>query len=104
MRWRWGAMRTERGAGRRRQSVAASSFDAWIKFYKPDANAGNAVVSYYAKGALIALCLDLKLRLETGGAATLDDRVYALTFLELHQTSLPTTWVTLSQWFSHYAT
>ncbi|HEX5786835.1 MAG TPA: PDZ domain-containing protein [Woeseiaceae bacterium] len=65
--------RVERGAGRRRQSVAASSFDAWIKFYKPDANAGNAVVSYYAKGALIALCLDLKLRLETAGRTSLDD-------------------------------
>lgn len=65
--------RVERGAGRRRQSVADSSFDAWIKFYKPDANAGNAIVSYYAKGALIALCLDLKLRLETEGRVSLDD-------------------------------
>ncbi len=64
--------RVQRGAGRKRQSVAASSFDAWIKFYKPDANAGNAVVSYYAKGALIALCLDLKLRFDTGGACSLD--------------------------------
>jgi predicted metalloprotease with PDZ domain len=65
--------RVQRGAGRRRQSVAASSFDAWIKFYKPDANAGNAVVSYYMKGALVALCLDLKLRLDTRGATSLDD-------------------------------
>ena len=65
--------RVQRGAGRARQSVAESSFDAWIKFYKPDANAGNAVVSYYAKGALIALCLDLKLRLETDGRVSLDD-------------------------------
>ena len=65
--------RVERGAGRRRQSVADSSFDAWIKFYKPDANAGNAIVSYYAKGALIALCLDLKLRLDTEGRVSLDD-------------------------------
>jgi predicted metalloprotease with PDZ domain len=64
--------RVQRGAGRKRQSVAASSFDAWIKFYKPDANSPNAIVSYYTKGALIALCLDLKLRLETAGAATLD--------------------------------
>jgi predicted metalloprotease with PDZ domain len=65
--------RVQRGAGRRRQSIAASSFDAWIKFYKPDANAGNAVVSYYMKGALVALCLDLKLRLDTHGATSLDD-------------------------------
>lgn len=65
--------RVIRGPGRRRQSVADSSFDAWTKFYKPDANAGNAIVSYYAKGALIALALDLKLRSETGGRISLDD-------------------------------
>ena len=62
-----------RGQGRRRQSVSASSFDAWTKFYKQDANAPNAIVSYYTKGALIAMCLDLKLRDETGGSMTLDD-------------------------------
>lgn len=67
------ATRVQRGAGRKRQSVAESSFDAWIKFYKQDANSGNAIVSYYAKGALIALCLDLKLRSETNGATSLDD-------------------------------
>jgi len=65
--------RVIRGRGRRRQSVADSSFDAWTKFYKQDANAGNAIVSYYAKGSLIALALDLKLRSETDGQVTLDD-------------------------------
>jgi predicted metalloprotease with PDZ domain len=65
--------RVLRGSGRRRQSVAESSFDAWTKFYKQDANAPNAIVSYYAKGALIALTLDLKLRSETNGAVSLDD-------------------------------
>jgi predicted metalloprotease with PDZ domain len=65
--------RVIRGHGRRRQSVADSSFDAWTKFYKPDANSRNAIVSYYAKGALIALALDLKLRTETEGRASLDD-------------------------------
>jgi len=60
-----------RGSGRRLQSVEASSFDAWTKFYKQDANATNAIVSYYTKGALIALCLDLKLRAES--ETTLDD-------------------------------
>ncbi len=65
--------RVLRGGGRRRQSVEESSFDAWTKFYQPDANASNAVVSYYAKGALIALCLDLKLRNETDGRISLDD-------------------------------
>ena len=64
--------RVIRGGGRHRQSVAESSFDAWTKFYKQDANATNAVVSYYAKGALVALVLDLKLRSETNGQVTLD--------------------------------
>ena len=64
--------RVNRGAGRHRQSVEESSYDAWIKFYKQDANAGNSIVSYYAKGALIALCLDLKLRDESDGRVTLD--------------------------------
>ena len=65
--------RVNRGQGRRRQSVAESSFDAWTKFYKQDANAGNAIVSYYAKGSLIALALDLKLRSESDGRVSLDD-------------------------------
>lgn len=51
-------------AGRRVQSVAESSFDTWIKFYRPDENTSNAGTSYYNKGALVALCIDLSLRLE----------------------------------------
>ncbi|MEY2633146.1 MAG: hypothetical protein RIR00_1800 [Pseudomonadota bacterium] len=51
-----------RNPGRRRQSVADSSFFAWSKYYRPDENTPNCVVSYYLKGALIALALDLKLR------------------------------------------
>ncbi len=62
-----------RGAGRFKQSVAESSFDAWIKYYRQDENASNAIVSYYAKGALIALCLDLRLREDSGGRKSLDD-------------------------------
>jgi predicted metalloprotease with PDZ domain len=66
--------RVLRGSGRLKQSVEESSFDAWTKFYKQDANAGNAIVSYYAKGSLIALALDLKIRSESAdGAFSLDD-------------------------------
>jgi predicted metalloprotease with PDZ domain len=66
--------RVLRGPGRHRQSVEESSFDAWTKFYKQDANSGNAIVSYYAKGALIALALDLKIRSESAnGKFSLDD-------------------------------
>ncbi len=70
--------RMQRGAGRTRQSVAESSFDAWIKLYKRDANAPNAIVSYYVKGALISLCLDLKIRQETKGKQSLDDVMHAV--------------------------
>lgn len=48
--------------GRHRQSVSESSFDAWIKLYRADENTANASISYYNKGALVALCLDLTLR------------------------------------------
>jgi predicted metalloprotease with PDZ domain len=62
-----------RGSGRLRQSVAESSFDAWIKYYRQDENAPNAIVSYYAKGALVALALDLQLRAGSDGRVSLDD-------------------------------
>jgi len=64
--------RVYRMPGRHRQSLAEASFDAWIKFYKPDENAPNAQVSYYAKGALVALALDLSLRAATTGRVSLD--------------------------------
>jgi predicted metalloprotease with PDZ domain len=48
--------------GRAVQSVAAASFDAWVKYYRTDENTPNSTVSYYLKGALVALCLDLTLR------------------------------------------
>ena len=57
--------------GREIQSVAQASFDAWVKYYRPEPNTANATVSYYTKGALVALCFDLTLRLE--GKCTLDD-------------------------------
>lgn len=72
------ATRVWRGPGRLRQSLAESSFDAWNKFYKPDANTPNAVVSYYTKGALVALALDLALRRASAGARSLDDVMRAL--------------------------
>jgi predicted metalloprotease with PDZ domain len=53
------------------QSAAQASFDAWIRYYRPDENTPNSTVSYYGKGALVALCFDLTLRAE--GHATLDD-------------------------------
>jgi predicted metalloprotease with PDZ domain len=63
---------------RLKQSVADSSFDTWIKYYRQDENAPNSVVSYYQKGSLIGLALDLTLRAETKGRFGLDDVMRAL--------------------------
>jgi predicted metalloprotease with PDZ domain len=62
-----------RGPGRLKQSLADSSFDAWTKYYQADENTPNAVVSYYGKGALLALGLDLKIRTFTKNRQSLDD-------------------------------
>ena len=56
--------------GRQVQSVAEASFDAWVKYYRQDENTPNLTVSYYTKGAAVALCLDLSLR--SHGTTTLD--------------------------------
>lgn len=62
-----------KGPGRLNQSVADSSFDAWTKYYRQDENAPNSIVSYYTKGALVALCLDSAIRQQTAGKKSLDD-------------------------------
>jgi predicted metalloprotease with PDZ domain len=62
--------------GRLVQSVAQSSFDAWVKYYRQDENTANTTISYYTKGSLVALCLDLTLR--RSGKSTLDDVMRAL--------------------------
>jgi predicted metalloprotease with PDZ domain len=75
--------RVLRGKGSSRQSAAESSFNAWTKFYKADENAQNAIVSYYAKGCLIALCIDLKMRRLTQSRVSLDDVMRQLWQLRL---------------------
>jgi predicted metalloprotease with PDZ domain len=62
-----------RGSGRHKQSVAESSFDAWIKYYRQDENTPNAIVSYYQKGSLVALAFDLAIRARTNHRKSLDD-------------------------------
>ena len=73
-----GVTRVMRGTGRQKQTLEESSFDAWTKFYKQDENAPNAIVSYYAKGALVALLLDLAIRFRSDGEQSLDDVMRAL--------------------------
>ena len=69
------AARDDDLGGRRRrpaarvQSVAAASFDAWVKYYRADENTPNATISYYAKGSLVALALDLTLAQRRQGLA-----------------------------------
>lgn len=72
------ATRVWRSSGRFKQTLAESSFDAWIKLYKQDDNAPNAIISYYTKGALAALALDLLIRRDTRSARSLDDVMRAL--------------------------
>ena len=59
--------------GRLEQSVEESSFDSWIKYYRQDENSVNSQISYYEKGALLGLLLDLEIRKRSGGAKSLDD-------------------------------
>jgi predicted metalloprotease with PDZ domain len=59
--------------GRAVQSAAAASFDAWIKYYRPDENSPNTSISYYTKGAVLGFLLDARIRAATGGARSLDD-------------------------------
>ncbi|MDX5936509.1 M61 family metallopeptidase [Acidithiobacillus thiooxidans] len=62
-----------RRPGQYLQSLAESSEDAWLKLYHPHVNSANFEISYYNKGALLALCLDLSLRLESAGRLSLDN-------------------------------
>lgn len=63
----------ENRGGNQIQPVALASFDAWIKYYRPDENTANTSVSYYNKGALLAMMLDLQLLQATQGKKRLDD-------------------------------
>ena len=59
--------------GRLVQSAEMASFDAWIKYYRPDENSNNTTISYYTKGTVIAFLLDAKIRKATNGTKSLDD-------------------------------
>lgn len=78
------------------QSLTDSSFDAWTKFYKQDENAVNAISSYYAKGALVALALDASLHSHGHTLAELMQEMWR----QYHSTGTPDNAVQtiLSQW------
>lgn len=60
------------------QPVAESSFDAWIKYYRPNENSKNTGISYYNKGAVLGMILDLEIINATKGAKGLDDVLKAM--------------------------
>jgi predicted metalloprotease with PDZ domain len=59
--------------GRLLQTLEEASFDTWIRFYRPDENSPNALISYYQKGMLVAMLLDLRIREATENRRSLDD-------------------------------
>ena len=63
----------EQTPGRMVQSLSAASFNAWIKHYRRDENSPNSSISYYLKGSLVGLALDLSIRQASGGWRSLDD-------------------------------
>ncbi|MFC4699173.1 M61 family metallopeptidase [Glaciecola siphonariae] len=65
--------RLMRNPGRHLQSISESSFDAWTRFYKQDASSVNHIVSYYLKGSIVALALDITLRQQSDNKYSLDD-------------------------------
>lgn len=53
--------------------VAEASFDAWIKLYRPSENSANSTISYYDKGSLLAMMLDMEILKSSKGTKDLDD-------------------------------
>jgi predicted metalloprotease with PDZ domain len=64
--------------GNKIQTAAEASFDAWIKYYRPNENSRNSSISYYDKGSLIAMLMDLEILNATGGQKGLDDVMKAV--------------------------
>lgn len=98
----------QRTGGRKLQSLKDSSFDSWIKFYRPDENASNTRISYYSKGAVVAFLLDAKIRKQTKGKKSLDDlmrKMFAdfaesgFTSTQFRQTASDIAGTDLSDWF-----
>ena len=96
--------------GRLVTSADMSSFDTWIKQYRPDENTPNTTVNYYPKGAVIAFLLDARIRKATAGAKSLDDAMRlayerysgatGYTMEQFYQAMSDTAGVTLRDWFA----
>ncbi|WP_442589030.1 M61 family metallopeptidase [Pedobacter sp. AW31-3R] len=64
--------------GAKVQSAAEASFDSWIKQYRPNENSNNTSVSYYSKGEVVGLLMDLEIAHATKGKSSLDDVMKAM--------------------------
>lgn len=84
------------------QSLVNSSITSWVKYYRPDENSPNSNVSYYIKGALVGLCLDLLIRHKTANTYSLDNVLYGL-FAKYKQDGLAIAEDELANLISHYA-
>jgi len=82
--------RLQNTIGRKYQSLWDSSFDAWIKLYRPDANSPNSQVSYYLKGELVAMLLDLQIRIASNYQRSLDQVLVQL-WRKFGQSEIPYT-------------
>ncbi len=94
--------RLQRSRGKTIQPVTESSLDAWSKFYKQDENANNAIVSYYVKGAVIALMADLEIRLHNDHQRSLQQIMQHL-WTHYGQTGTGTEEQTIEQLLEHAA-
>jgi len=63
----------ENTPGKKIQSVADASYDAWIKAYRPNENTANSTISYYSKGSVLAFLLDLEIINDSNAKYSLDD-------------------------------
>jgi predicted metalloprotease with PDZ domain len=96
--------------GRLVQPLQQSSFDAWIKEYRPDENSATSAISYYTKGGAVAFLLDAKIQRATAGGKCLDDAMRlayqrysgarGFTTREFRETMQEVAGVDLSAWFA----
>lgn len=99
--------------GREAQTAAEASFDAWIRYYRPDENSPNVSISYYTKGAVVAFLLDARIRQATAGQKSLDDVMRAAyarysgakgyTTEEFRKVASEVAGVDLTAWFAEVA-
>ncbi|MCI4327368.1 MAG: PDZ domain-containing protein [Thermoplasmata archaeon] len=84
------------GAGRLHQSLEQASLVAWVDFYRRFEESPNRSISYYLKGDLVSLCLDLELRSATAGEHSVETawreiwRSHGRSRIGLEEDELPT--------------